>query len=135
MREILFRGKTELGKWVYGSLIHAGDYCSILEREEDVHPMDYPFLDQEIGWIDGKATPIKLETIGQFTGLVDKNGAKIFEGDIVRLDDSMNTDHKNFEVIFGYGQFYIGINKPIVYVRYSCEVVGNIYDNLELLEE
>lgn len=95
MREILFRGKTEYGRWVYGNLIHAGDYCCILEPEENVHPMDYPYLDPDLGVIDGRATPVIPETIGQFTGLFDKNGKKIFEEDIVRYKAAFKFDYSD----------------------------------------
>ena len=85
MREILFRGKRiDNGEFAYGSLIQAGTYCCILESEEDAHPMDYLYLDDDLGTIDGKATPVIRETVGQFTGMADKNSRKIFEGDIVR---------------------------------------------------
>lgn len=88
MREILFRGKQKDGyKWAFGSLIQAEKYCCILESEEAVHPMDYPYLYGEMGTFDGKATPIIPETVGQYTGLTDKNSKKIFEGDIIRYAD------------------------------------------------
>lgn len=64
MHEILFRGKKHDGTWAYGSLIHAGTYCCILEAEENVHPMNYPYLDDDIGTFDGKATPVNPETVG-----------------------------------------------------------------------
>lgn len=100
MREILFRGKTVHGKWVYGSLISAGSYCCILESEEDVHPMDYPYLDDELGVIDGKATPVDPETVGQFTGVFDKDSNKIFEGDIVNEFYGPIDAERQYEVRF-----------------------------------
>lgn len=75
MREILFRGKTEPrikesdGRWVEGSLILVNKYCCILEKELD--EFSKPYLDADLGTIDGLATPIRQETVGQFTGLYD----------------------------------------------------------------
>lgn len=63
MKNYVFKGKTTDGRWVYGSLILSGDYCCILENEEDLHPMDWPYLDPELGTIDGKATPVIRETV------------------------------------------------------------------------
>lgn len=87
--------------------------------------MDYPFLDPEIGWIDGKATPIDPGTIGLFSGLLDKKENKIFEGDIIDAT-------WGFKGIVNFEDF--------MYAAYECtisddiEVVGNIYDNPDLLE-
>ena len=148
MRDILFRGKTvgTNGKFVYGNLIYVEGYCCILERKEDLHPMDEPYLDGEIGWIDGKATPVSPETVGQFTGLYDKNGKKIFEGDVVRTKYGRLCIVKWFS-----SRTYCGWDlRPVnhyhnivdtkapteydVWDSYNLEVVGNIYDNSEYLE-
>ena len=139
MREILFRGKTKSGDWVYGSLIKAPGYCCILESEENVHPMDYPYLDGDLGVIDGKATPVIPETVGQWTGLVDKNGNKIFEGDVV------DTPRWYVDYTGGFGESY-GMNAGWYLQRDNYEswmeldciedhiILGNIHDNPELLE-
>lgn len=147
MREYLFRGKTRYGCWVYGSLIHVDDFCCILEAD-DKNDYDYPYLDPVLGIIDGNVTPVIPETVGQFTGVCDKNGKRIFEDDFFiyprRSDSVMQTiyrviwDNKqhgfyarevwcNFKSIppdYDYlGNFFNG----------KCELVGNVHDNPELL--
>lgn len=128
-REIIFRGKrVRDGRWVYGSLIdvEAEDFCCILT--DDIHPMDYPYLDGELGVIDGHTTPVKRDTVGQWTGLIDKNGIKIFEGDIVSFEQ--------VEVVrYSRGGF-----SPFSYPGWDCtpdpeevEVIGNIHDNPNLV--
>lgn len=70
-REILFRGKTITGEWIQGSLIVFGDRTFIYPTngsQEDYHFYGYEVIP---------------ETVGQFTGFIDKNGSKVFDGDIV----------------------------------------------------
>lgn len=122
MREILFRGKASIGEWVEGSLIWTGKYCCILENE-DSDRYDYPYLDADLGTIDGKAIPIHFSTIGQYTGMNDKNGKKIFEGDILRSDD-LYGEVLNDGYSEGFLERYSDIN--------HLEVIGNIHDNPEL---
>ena len=148
MREILFRGKTDTGRWVYGDLMQTQilfrcktdkgrwmrgdllrkpqhDVYSIVEQKED---MEYYLVDKN--------------TIGQYTGLTDKNGTGIFEGDILKIvDDEGNTDFSDGgvgNVEFAYGLWYVS-GKPQnglwdLLQAYYCEVLGNIYDNPELLK-
>lgn len=127
MREILFRGKDLLNdQWIEGYLMK-DDYENYVIFTDDVDCFahwDYGALRL---W---GARNIYNETAGQFTGLTDKkNGKKIFEGDIVKIAN------KNFEVKYEFGQFCVGINMPIAYKRFECEVIGNIHDNPELLKE
>lgn len=119
MREILFRGKATTGfyarHFVFGYLVkdfwHQGD-CGI-----------HPIYKEQGGYIE-----VDPETVGQYTGLTDKNGKKIFEGDVVKVEG------KPYEVKYMLGQFFVGINMPIAYKRFDCEVIGTIHDNPELLE-
>lgn len=134
MREILFRGKPlgKLhGKFIYGSLgVIDTDLCAIY------HYHCFEFKADEMQLVD-------IGTVGQYTGLTDKNGKKIFEGDILRV-----AYHPEQDVIIEWsdGRFrFRRANKPKDY-GYSCtccvqnavgrlKIIGNIYDNPELLEK
>jgi uncharacterized phage protein (TIGR01671 family) len=132
MREILFRAKSVRGgEWVEGSLIHIGDYCCILPLDCEDYGVTY--LDGDLGSIDGEAVPVIRATVGQFTGLTDKNNKKIFEGDIVRaMMDWGPAGMKEsvvdigFKRLQGYRWNYFDLD--------TIEVIGNVYDNPELLE-
>lgn len=125
-REILFRGKDlETGKWLYGSFIKTPNHAHISTS--------------------GEAFPAKVEpeTISQYTGLTDKNGVKIFEGDIVRhycklpvLGGEIGTDRGiikwNSEECFFFRTSLDGKDKTIS-AKCEYEIIGNIYDNPELI--
>lgn len=126
MRDIWFRGQRFDGVWVEGYFFAK----PILEK--------YFIICGENQWM------VKPETVGQYTDMRDKNGNKIFEGDIVILDEDVkkafNVD--DGEVRYGWGGFYIkefsSLNSLNVLASYVCllrgEVIGNIHDNPELLE-
>ena len=121
MREILFRGKRKCnGEWVYGSLIlwNDGDTeICILSSEE---------------YAEQSKVLIYSETVGQFTGLTDKNGKKIFEGDIFIFPEIRK--HKYVvEWDANYACFDC-FNDVSGFDASSIEVIGNIHDNPELLE-
>lgn len=121
MREILFRGKRkENGEWGYGN------YAVTDNNEKQQH-----FIFQN------KAFEFEVdpETVGQYTGLTDKNGKKIFEGDIVTMPRYGSGKHKSV-VYFKNGKFAVNgsnYNFKDICPR-NMEVVGNIYDNPEMLE-
>lgn len=125
MREIFFRGKSIInGEWHYGYYIRRFDDCII---HSGILPNDYEI--------------VKPETIGQYKGLTDKNGKKIFEGDIVRtkygrickiVQVSLNT-------YCGWNLIPIGeydCKAPDKWDLWNCNnlvVIGNVWDNLELM--
>lgn len=125
-REILFRGKrVEDGKWLYG-------YYSDEQAEDTDFPCIVPLEpDPDYDW------EVDPETVGQYTGLKDKNGKKIFEGDIVRDDDG---DVMMVKWLTEGAVFVLEPNPYVSVPFYSTlpsriEVIGNIYDNRELLKE
>lgn len=135
-REILFRGKRiDNGKWVEGCLLI--DYVSgqyfIHASGNSVNESDKV---NEEGCLKFFAFEVDHETICRYTGLTDKNGRKIFESDIVK-DTSLHTIGKvyywEYEGRFAFddvndgAQFYTGE------MWEDCEVIGNIFDNSELL--
>lgn len=133
-REIKFRGKQEnSNRWITGCLIQyeSGD-VAIFEKMMT----KYGYEATQIT----KRTKVNSDTIGQFTGLTDKNGKEIYEGDILKAD-YYDTLH---EVVFSdtVGAFMldeIPSTGDIVVIGYEdivshFEVIGNIYDNQDLLE-
>lgn len=129
MREILFRGKEiDAGEWVYGSLLYSGSEDQYYIVENDGEELSYP---------------VSKETIGQYTGLCDKNGTKIFEGDIVGC--FCNTQIFQVKWCDVRGGYFLddvvmsGGSEPtpecLGNLVDTIEVIGNIFDNRELLEE
>lgn len=132
MREILFRGKrVDNGEWVKGD--PAGSIRGAVSK-----------IDYFDGLTDCETVDVIPSTVGQFTGLTDKNGNKIFEGDIIKT--------KKYGKIVGHSNvnsydIFVVEYEPAVFrlVNHSrgfnfvgnvtdCEVIGNIHDNPELLE-
>lgn len=119
MREILFRGKNLLGKWIEGDLLQ---YLGCEKKHIVRH---------STGAGGQEVIP---STIGEYTGLKDKNGKRIFEGDIVTMPRYGSGKHKSV-VYFKNGKFAVNgsnYNFKDICPR-NMEVIGNIYDNPEFL--
>ena len=125
-REILFRGKrTDNGKWVEGHLI-------VFPKSKITKIMVWNAAD-----LDFDAIEVRPESVGQYTGLTDKDGKKIFEGDIVNCYTFTGMNDYRRGVVH-WDEMFCGW-----YGKESCsllcglgeiyEVIGNIHDNSELL--
>ena len=139
MREILFRGQTRKygekvkmngekikSNWVYGGIFpqnEGGDFAIIYQQ--------YPTVEKYVVYAD---------TVGQYTGMLDKNGIKIFEGDIVDFSDRsdgddygiVRYDENETEFEIEYDNICKSLGRH--YYPKDIEVIGNIYDNPELLK-
>ena len=160
MREILFRGKRiDNGEWVEGcGIIATENWVSIFTVIDDIDENS-----SEVNEIE-----VIPDTVGQYTGLDDKCGNKIFEGDIVKHHNFGKTEYTSVVKFGEYEQdgsdgeyaptecigFYVEVKsyfvlyysgdweprpyllqRNLLEVAKSCEVIGNIYDNPELLKE
>lgn len=129
MREILFRGKTFAGKWIEGFLFQANGDCIVnwcISRT----PLDANDYSEILGdWAE-----VHPETVGQYTGLHDKNGKKIFEGDIVDYKEEYGCiEYHDCEAMFVVSSDTWLTDFDHMYGK-EVEVIGNIHDNPELLK-
>lgn len=135
MREILFRGQTRRkgekvhaftgkpidGNWVYGGVMQGKGDFSIIYSYEPI-----------------EKNVVHTDTIGQFTGLTDENGKKIFEGDIMPVWE--NGEKYLYKVVYCGDCFMLAMldseqgSYPLSIKHNISEVIGNIHDNPELLE-
>ena len=143
MRDILFRGKsTETNQWIYGGF-------HIWEKRQICVLGDDKLKDDEISYVitvnsfadwnmprTMQAVEVIADTVGQYTGLTDRNGNKIFEGDIVNI---LTENEEIVVIVYEDGGFIVHADKfsiDIIYKinRTDVEVIGNKYDNPKLME-
>ncbi len=133
MREILFRGKRiDNGEWVEGF------YCPATFGYFPCRPAIVPKEDMDDGcWHPEEVDP---STVGQYTGLTDKNGKRIFEGDIMEHhaqgDLTVNRGVVNWDAKNARWAHQLNTMNPCFYMHNpkTVEVIGNVHDNPELLE-
>ena len=142
MREILFRGKTDNGEWVEGFYGQFHNRPTL--NEPNKHQIFVLFTEEEekqnkghfLSAIGGLWHTVIPETVGQYTGLTDKNGKKIFEGDVVRVY-FVDGDEVG-EIVYANSAFRFkcedGVLGYCIDDTLECEVIGNIHDNPELLK-
>ena len=143
MREILFKAKREdNGEWVEGFYVNAKEEYGHGVRVAEIITIDAEQIcSGQYSHMD--SFPVEKETLCQYTGLTDKNGNKIWENDVVFVTDdngcSGQVDTGIGEIDFLEGLWYIsGSVQNALYDINKCfqiEVIGNIFDNPELLSK
>ena len=147
MREILFRGKKYNGEWVEGAYYKQTEYYG---DKTEAHYIITSKDELEDNMMN--AERVSPESVGEFTGLFDKNGKRVFEGDILKIAMASNSI-----VTYYYPPLVYPVNVvvkwdlcawmwetlcddkryihfPDAWCHYECEVIGNVHDNQELLK-
>lgn len=130
MREIKFRGKTSFGEWKYGSLLQSEIDINELNVVCEIHERFANDLSISRCFVDPKS-------VGQYTGLKDRNGKEIYEGDILsgHSDGNVKVVWKDacWQCIFD-DEANIGLDEMCIWFGNNACVIGNIYENSELLK-
>lgn len=133
MREILFRRKRkDNGEWINGCLLNFPENTYIIPHNSRCR----------YNTAEKPAVTVAPETVGQFTGLTDKNGTRIFEGDIVKLHTCQGTRIYTVDWCSDCAMFVLPCitneEREVdfsIYFGEDFEIIGNVYDNPEFLKE
>ena len=143
MREILFRGNsTETNQWIYGGfhIWEKRQVCALgNDRLKDDEISCVITVNSFADWNMPRtmqAVEVIADTVGQYTGLTDRNGNKIFEGDIVNI---LTENEEIGVIVYEDGGFFVHADKFSIDIIYKIngtdvEVIGNKYDNPKLME-
>ena len=149
MREILFRGKSIIsGEWVFGTPVCVEENTYPTDRVLLVRAVNYDELDNFLPQYESEE--VIPETVGQFTGLYDRNGKRVFEGDALKCRHINREELDRWPKVIKYGEFNCsccnGIygwysehgdcirdldTEPVGKEDWGYEIVGNIHDNPE----
>jgi uncharacterized phage protein (TIGR01671 family) len=150
-REILFRAKSiQTGRWISGYYFEDEDnksYIGYMSKKRyipdtrDWDIAEYYENNPTYNWVFVKEEVVS-ETVGQYTGLTDKNGTKIFEGDILQVN-CHGDEIGRVCIYYKYAMYLcdaiygdVGFDTlGMLNANYQLEVIGNVYDNPELLEK
>ena len=134
MREILFRGKhADDGHWMYGA------YCPV------DYQCDFPCIMPEYGSADDDLPDFEIDwrTVGEYSGYKDSNGARIFEGDVIKFRVGSLKTERRAVIEYKDGAFQARCGRTEVmllcnvrnYSRGATEIIGNVHDDPELMAE
>ena len=137
-REIKFRGKQyPIGEWIYGSLLRVDDNDYIVQNDDvEVDGHHLTFTTDVPMFVD-------KDTIGQFTGIYDSHHREVYEGDMIKREDvfggtyivEIRSIHDGVKFVFLHDERFYLLPSDFVDGNFVFSVIGNIYDNPELIKE